>query len=149
MVLPAGAMKPQSPGEVTRSAAHAVWSATMSDTPTTTLWRPVGQAKLDLIAQSDYGRFPPRLPEQPIFYPVCNEAYACEIAEKWNAPEKGVGFVTRFEVRSEFLADYERHIVGARRHEEYWIPAEDLDAFNDAIVGEIRVVKEFRRSLNG
>lgn len=117
----------------------------MSSTPTTTLWRPVGQAELDLIAQADYRRFPPRLPEQPIFYPVCNEEYACEIAEKWNARDQGVGFVTRFEVRSQFLTAYERQIVGARHHEELWIPAEELDAFNDAIVGKIGVVKEFRR----
>lgn len=118
----------------------------MTDTkPTTTLWRPVGQAELDLIAQSDYRRFPPRLPEQPIFYPVCNEEYACEIAEKWNARDQGVGFVTRFEVRADFLAAYERQIVGARHHEELWIPAEELEAFNDAIIGNIEVVREFRR----
>ncbi|MCB9530247.1 MAG: hypothetical protein H6700_00560 [Myxococcales bacterium] len=117
----------------------------MSDDPTTTLWRPVGQAELDLIAQAGYRRFPPRLPEQPIFYPVCNERYACEIAEKWNAQDDGVGFVTRFHVRSAFLASFERQIVGARHHEELWVPAEDLEAFNDAIVGEISVVREFRR----
>lgn len=118
----------------------------MTDAPsTTTLWRPVGKAELDLIRQSDFRRFPPRLPEQPIFYPVCNEEYACEIAEKWNARDQGVGFVTRFEVRTDFLAAYERQIVGARHHEELWIPAEDLDAFNSAIVGQIRVVKEFGR----
>jgi hypothetical protein len=118
----------------------------MSGSPsTTTLWRPVGQAELDLIAQTDYRRFPPRLPEQPIFYPVCNEEYACEIAVKWNARDQGVGFVMKFEVRNEFLAAYQRQIVGARHHEELWIPAEDLDAFNDAIVGKICVVREFRR----
>ena len=46
-----------------------------------TLYRPVGLNELDLIAQSGYRRFPPRLPEQPIFYPVCNEGYAVESAE--------------------------------------------------------------------
>lgn len=111
---------------------------------TITLWRPVGQAELDLIAATDYRRFPPRLPEQSIFYPVCNEGYACEIAEKWNARDQGVGCVTRFEVKSEFLASYETHVVGARHHEEYWIAADELDAFNDAIVGRIEVVRECR-----
>ena len=106
---------------------------------TTTLYRPVGQTELDLIAESRYRRFPPRLPEQPIFYPVCNERYATEIAERWNVAEKGVGYVTRFEVRTEFLDQYETHIVGKPHHEEYWIPAEDLHDFNDAIVGEIEV----------
>ena len=113
---------------------------------TTTLWRPVGQAELDLIAETDYRRFPPRLPEQPIFYPVCNEQYAIEITERWNARDDGVGYVTRFEVDSAFLANYKTEIVGARYHEEYWIPADELEAFNDAIVGTIKVVGEYRVS---
>ena len=110
---------------------------------TTILFRPVGPSELELIARSGFRRFPPRLPEQPIFYPVCNEAYAVEIAERWNTQQDGRGFVTRFHVLSEFLKSYETHIVGARHHEEYWIPAEELDAFNSAIVGPIDVIKEF------
>jgi hypothetical protein len=112
---------------------------------TVTLYRPVGQAELDLIAASGYRRFPPRLPEQPIFYPVCNEEYAAEIAERWNARDDGVGYVTRFSVLASYLDRFERQVVGARHHEEYWIPAEQLDAFNDAIVGSIEVVRTFRR----
>lgn len=111
---------------------------------TSTLYRPVGQAELDLIIASGYRRFPPRLPEQPIFYPVCNEQYANEIAERWNARDQGVGYVTRFSVLATFLEDYERHIVGARHHEEYWIPADHLDAFNEAIIGPIEVINTFR-----
>jgi hypothetical protein len=107
---------------------------------TTQLFRPVGPRELALIAESGHRCFPPRLEEQPIFYPVCNEAYAREIAEGWNAPHSGVGYVTRFLVDSDFLARYETHVVGARHHEEYWIPAEELDAFNAAIVGRIEVV---------
>lgn len=34
------------------------------------LYRPVGVAELRLIARSGFREFPPRLPEQPIFYPV-------------------------------------------------------------------------------
>ena len=49
------------------------------------LYRPVGTAELELITESGFTRFPPRLPEQPIFYPVLNERYAREIAERWNA----------------------------------------------------------------
>ncbi|WP_434043936.1 MULTISPECIES: hypothetical protein [Sorangium] len=109
---------------------------------TTTLYRPVGQAELDFIAASAYRRFPPRLPEQPIFYPVCNEEYAVQIASRWNTAEGKVGYVARFAVRSDFLAKYNVHIVGSRIHAEYWIPAEDLEAFNDAIVGTIEVIGE-------
>jgi tetratricopeptide (TPR) repeat protein len=112
----------------------------------TTLYRPVGQAELDLIAETGYRRFPPRLPEQPIFYPVCNEQYATEIAKKGNVAERGVGYVTCFEVRTELLDHYEIHIVGKPHHEEYWIPAEDLDDFNNAIVGNIQVIGEYRVS---
>jgi hypothetical protein len=112
--------------------------------PTTvTLFRPVGPVELELIKASGFRRFPPRLPEQPIFYPVTNQRYAEEIAERWNVKDSGSGFVTRFEVRADFIVRYETHVVGARYHEEYWVPAEELDAFNDAIVGVIEVVKVY------
>jgi hypothetical protein len=111
---------------------------------TVTLWRPVGPEELALIEATGFRRFPPRLPEQPIFYPVCNERYAVEIAERWNTAASGVGHVTRFDVRAEFLVAYTPQVVGAPHHEEYWIPAEALDAFNDAIVGCIEVVATYR-----
>lgn len=115
----------------------------MEERDTVTLWRPVGEEELRLITESGFRRFPPRLPDQPIFYPVCNERYAAEIAERWNARDGRSGYVTRFAVRTDFLARYERHVVGAPHHEEFWIPAEDLDAFNDAIVGRIEVVTKY------
>ena len=110
---------------------------------TTTLWRPVGPRELELIVATGNRRFPPRLPDQPIFYPVCNERYAIEIADRWNTAASGVGYVTRFDVNSDFIAAYETHVVGARHHEEYWIPAEELEAFNDAIVRTIEVVRTY------
>jgi hypothetical protein len=109
---------------------------------TVTLWRPVGEAELRLIEASGWLAFPPRLADQPIFYPVLNEAYAIQIARDWNAP-RGGGWVTRFEVKRSFLDAYEVQQVGARTHLEYWIPADHLGAFNDAIVGEIKVTAEF------
>jgi hypothetical protein len=113
---------------------------------TTLLFRPVGQKELELIQQSSFTAFPPRLPEQPIFYPVLNEEYAIQIARDWNAkhnPDK-VGYVTRFYVRSEYLRRYEIQTVGSSVHQEYWIPAEELVEFNRNIVGRIEVVAEFR-----
>jgi hypothetical protein len=106
----------------------------------TTLYRPVGPQELGLIQASGWRRFPPRLPEQPIFYPVCNPAYAVQIAVEWNVPQSGSAAVVAFDVPSALLAAYERQVVGAAMHEEYWIPAEELEALNDAIVGEIRVI---------
>ena len=112
---------------------------------TITLYRPVGSQELTLIEAADFQAFPPRLPEQPIFYPVTNEAYAAQIARDWNARHNDDrrGYVTRFAVSADFLAAYERKVVGGREHEEYWIPAEDLPAFNNAIQGPIEVVARF------
>ncbi len=110
---------------------------------TTTLWRPVGPKELALIEAAGMTAFPPRLPEQPIFYPVTTHAYAVKIARDWNVPESGFGYVTQFEVRTEFLADYKVETAGGREHQEYWVPAEDLEAFNGAIVGQIEVTDIF------
>lgn len=111
---------------------------------TITLWRPVGPQELDLIRAAGMKGFPPRLPEQPIFYPVTTENYAIKIARDWNARASGAGFVTRFAVRRDYLARYTVQDAGGQAHREYWIPAEDLDAFNAAIVGLIEVTHEFR-----
>lgn len=114
---------------------------------TITLYRPVGPKELALIEESGYTAFPPRLPEQPIFYPVTNEPYAVQIARDWNsksADNGNAGFVTRFAVRASFLAGYRIEQVGARQHQEYWIPAEELDQFNANIVGRIEVIAEYR-----
>lgn len=110
---------------------------------TVVLFRPVDPEELALLRQSSFTRWPPRLPEQPIFYPVTNEQYAAEIAEKWNVKDSGYGAVTRFQVRSSFMSRYQVQQVGASHHTEWWIPAEDLESLNDNIVGPIEVVREF------
>ncbi|MCL2716632.1 MAG: ADP-ribosylation/crystallin J1 [Alphaproteobacteria bacterium] len=111
---------------------------------TITLWRPVGPKELTLIQQAEMRAFPPRLPDQPIFYPVLTEEYAVRIARDWNVPASGAGFVTRFRIRRSFTDSYVVQEAGGRDHQEYWIPAGDLDAFNAAIVGPIEVVRSFR-----
>jgi hypothetical protein len=115
----------------------------MTGGATLTLWRPVGPKELELIRQSGMRAFPPRLPEQPIFYPVLTEEYAVKIARDWNVPASGAGFVTRFAIARDFIDRYEVKEAGGRSHQEYWIPAEDLDAFNQAIIGLIEVVRSF------
>jgi hypothetical protein len=114
--------------------------------PTVTLYRPVGQAELDLIAASDYRRFPPRLPRQPIFYPVINEEYARQIARDWNTKDENsgfIGYVTRFRVRAACAGRYPVQTVGGSVHQELWVPAEELAEFNDNIVGEIEVIAQY------
>jgi hypothetical protein len=117
----------------------------MSDETTTTLYRPVGAKELALISQSGFREFPPRLPEQPIFYPVLNEEYATQIARDWNTKfnAERCGYVTRFQVRSDFLTRYTPQTVGGALHRELWIPAGELPLFNQNIVGLIEVIAEF------
>lgn len=110
---------------------------------TTTLYRPVGPKELELLRENDFRKWPPRLPEQPIFYPVSNEQYAAEIAEQWNVRDSGYGAVTRFYVQSSFISRYLIQKVGASHHTEWWIPAEELEELNKHIVGKIEVIREF------
>jgi len=116
--------------------------------PTRTLWRPVGRAELRLIEAAAFRAFPPRLPEQPIFYPVMNFEYAEQIARDWNSKDdrhEHLGYVTEFDILVEALAPYTEQQVGSSIHRELWVPAEHLDAFNEAILGDIRVVAEYYR----
>jgi hypothetical protein len=111
---------------------------------TVRLWRPTGPEELALIEASGWRAWPPRLPDQPIFYPVLSREYASTIAREWNVKRSGVGYVTTFAVRQQFLDHYEIQQVGGRGILEYWIPAEDLDEFNRNIVGLIEVVAQYR-----
>lgn len=112
---------------------------------TTVLFRPVGPQELALIERSGFREFPPRLEGQQYFYPVLNEEYATQIARDWNAknPAIGSGFVTRFRVRTAYLARFEPKKVGSAIHKEYWIPATELPEFNRNILGKIEIVATF------
>jgi hypothetical protein len=112
----------------------------------TFLYRPVNQVELDLIAASEWWAFPPRLPEQPIFYPVLNEEYAVQISRDWNVPYYGVGYVVRFAVDTEYLAQFALQNVGDTQHNELWVPAEQLAEFNAHITGPIEVTHTFKRT---
>ena len=106
---------------------------------TITLYRPVGPTELDLIKKSDYTKFPPRLPEQPIFYPVMNKEYAIQITDQWNLPAYGLGAVVEFNMDIEYINKFNVENVGDEIHNELWIPAEQLNEFNDNIIGIIKM----------
>jgi len=108
------------------------------------MYRPTGPRELALVQASGLRRWPPRLIDQPIFYPVTNERYAREIATRWNIKDSGVGYVTRFRVPKSHMARYPVQKVGGAHHTEWWVPAEELAALNDAIVGSIEVIGEYR-----
>lgn len=110
---------------------------------TMTLYRPVGPKELALIEASSFKAFPPRLPEQAIFYPVLNAEYATQIARDWNVPQSSAGFVTRFQVEPEFVVRYPIQQVGGAEHRELWVPTEELEEFNRHIVGPIEVIASF------
>jgi hypothetical protein len=116
---------------------------------TVILYRPAGPKELELVKQSGFKRWPPRLPEQPIFYAVTNEAYASQIAKQWNVYDSGIGYVTRFAVRKSFIDLYEIHQVGGATHTEWWIPAEDLELMNAELVGLIQVIAEYHEEKPG
>ena len=108
------------------------------------LYRPVGLDEMELIASSGYSAFPPRLPEQPIFYPVLNLEYADQIACDWNAKVPPyAGFVTRFSIDEDYAASFEVHTVGGKIHQELWVPANELHEFNQHITGKIEVVSSY------
>jgi hypothetical protein len=108
------------------------------------LYRPVGPKELELIRASGNRAFPPRLPEQPIFYPVLNKEYAAQIARDWNVKASGAGYVVKFHVKMEIASKFPVQTVGSSIHQELWIPSEELQTFNENIVGEIEVVAEFK-----
>jgi hypothetical protein len=113
---------------------------------TTRLNRPVGLKEMELIAETDYKLFPPRLEWQPIFYPVMNQEYAEQIAFEWNTVDEFSGFigiVTAFEVKTVFLEKYEVQNVGDKNHNELWIPSEDLADFNANIIDRIDIVNVY------
>lgn len=116
---------------------------------TITLYRPVGPEELELIRSSGWKAFPPRLPEQPIFYPVVEKEYAVRIARDWNVKASGAGYVTKFDVEADYLSQFPVQEAGGRDHTEHWIPAERLAEFNEHIVGEIQIVAEFHSETEG
>jgi hypothetical protein len=128
---------------VAQSAESSDHVLVVTGQETVTLWRPTGPEELARVEASGWREWPPRLPGQPIFYPVLNEDYAVKIARDWNVKQFGAGFVTRFQVRRFFLDQYEVHQVGGQTILEYWIPAEDLPALNASIVGAIEVTAEY------
>lgn len=112
---------------------------------TVTLWRPVGQAELDLVSAADWQGRPRRLLGQPIFYPVLDEAYATRIAREWNTKDPASGnvrYVLRFEVDADYVARFEPQRVGGEGVDELWVPAEQLAEFNEHIIGRIELVSE-------
>jgi len=106
------------------------------------LYRPVGLQEMELIYDNGMKAFPAGLPQQPIFYPVLQLAYARQIASGWNAKNgQYAGYVTQVKVEDQYLGQFEKHTVGESQHAEYWIPAEELEAFNQHLLGLIRVVE--------
>ena len=110
----------------------------------TTLYRPVGLFELQKLVRAELRAWPAPLPQQPIFYPVLNRAYAAQIARDWNLddPESGFsGFVTCFRVPRAQIAGYKTRTVGGKGHKELWVPSEELAELNAAMLGPIEVLE--------
>jgi tetratricopeptide (TPR) repeat protein len=115
------------------------------------LYRPVGLQEMELVYDSGMQSFPARLPKQPIFYPVLQVEYARQIASDWNAKSgASAGYVTQFKVEDSYIGQFEKHTVGHSQHQEFWIPAEELEEFNKHLVGHIKVLEaHFGKAFQG
>src|SRR5215207_298685 len=115
------------------------------------LYRPVGLQELALIYDSGMKAFPARLPQQPIFYPVLQLAYARQTASDWNVKNgQFAGYVTQFKVEDDYLDQFEIHTVGGSQHQELWIPAEEVEELNRHLVGQIKVLEaHFGKAFQG
>ena len=111
---------------------------------TTTMFRPIGPGEHDLLVKNEFAAWPPRLPGQPIFYPVANVEYARQITREWNVRTYGIGWVTSFNVCAAFASRYPIQKVGGTTHTEWWIPSEDLQELNRDIVGKITVPEQWK-----
>ena len=108
------------------------------------LFRPIGIEELLLIHRSGRRAFPPRLVDQPIFYPVLNRDYAVQIARDWNTKSGSfAGFVTAFDIDDAYGQTFDVQCVGARMHQELWVPAEALKTFNAQLTSLIEVTDAF------
>jgi hypothetical protein len=50
-----------------------------------------------------------------------------------------------FDVDATYLSKFEPKKFGGAAHVEYWIPAVELEEFNQQIRGKIRMIKKFER----
>ena len=118
------------------------------ETPYISLYRPVGLFEMELIANvHHFYSYPPRLPGQPIFYPVLNIEYATKIARDWNTKDGAsgyAGFVTGFRVPEAALSIWPPKCVGGKEHMELWVPADQLPAFNALIAPPIQIYEGYR-----
>lgn len=100
------------------------------DSATVLLYRPVGQAELDLIAAADWLALPLQGSEARVFYltqPTA-EPMGC-----------GAGYLLRLTVEADYAAHFEAAATG-RQPEQLRVPAAELAGFNHQLVGRIEVV---------
>ena len=108
------------------------------------LYRPMNADELRLVYEMGMRGFPPRKPEQPIFYPVLNLEYANEISQRWNTEgQSAAGYVGQFNLDDGYSARFELQKVGTIHHVELWVPSEELSEFNKHIISEIKIVSAF------
>ena len=115
------------------------------------LYRPMDIEELRLVYETKLKNFPPRKPEQPIFYPVLNLEYANEIAKRWNSESQSASsYVARFTIDETYGARFEPQKVGGSHHVELWVPSEELSHFNEHISPPILIVSaHFGQNFKG
>ncbi len=107
------------------------------------LYRAIGPGQLQCIQQNNWSAFPARLPGQPFFCPLSNKSTAQAIASQWNVQRSGAGFVVEFVVSTSFLSDIPMDELAGDGGYEYRIPAQKMDAFNESLIGPIKMVNAY------
>ncbi|OLD20926.1 MAG: hypothetical protein AUI91_05700 [Acidobacteria bacterium 13_1_40CM_3_56_11] len=108
------------------------------------LWRPVGFHEMAKVFEAGMKGFPPRLPEQSIFYPVLVQEYADQTAATWNTKEEPfVGYVIEMEILDEYGARFTPQTVGSAIHRELWVPSEELAEFNNQLTKPVSVRRAY------
>jgi hypothetical protein len=97
-----------------------------------------------LVFEAGMRAFPPRLPEQPIFYPVLVEEYADQIARAWNTKDEPfAGYVIEVEIPDNYALCFTPKTVGGSTHPELWVPAKSVAEFNAHLTRAITVRRAF------
>jgi hypothetical protein len=116
--------------------------------PVAHLFRPVGFGELQLVRNSGWTRFPPRLPDEPIFYPIGDEDDAIQIARTWSLKTGVSCYVLRFAVDVTFLTRHPLQRARNAAQREYRILAGGLEELDDHILGAIELIASFYKELD-
>jgi len=106
------------------------------------LFRAVGEKEFRLIQQNGFKGFPARMPGRRKMNLAPDKEYAMQIALKRNTEDRR-NYILEFEADDNYIFWFGTKTADG--HQEYNIPAEQIDEFNSHITGLISVAGVFER----